>query len=115
MLTQFRQFFDGSLGNWEIGPARLDLRKNYSPYCGRAYPIPKLHLDVFKQEVDRLEELGVLKREKDFPWGSPTFIMPKKQGTICFLIDFREVNKRLVRKSWPLPKNQYSSARTGWL
>ena len=67
LLTQFKQLFDGSLGNSETSPVRLELRQNYSPYCGRAYPIPKIHLDVFKREVDRLEELGVLKREKDSP------------------------------------------------
>ncbi len=30
--------------------------------------------------------------------------IPKKDKTICFLSDFWEVNKRLVRKSFPIPK-----------
>ena len=104
MLFEFKQLFDGTLGDWNTSPARLELRQNYSPYVGRAYPIPKCHQDVFRKEVDRLEDLGVLKWEGDSEWGSPTFIIPKKQGTVRFLTDFREVNKRLVRKPWPLPK-----------
>jgi hypothetical protein len=29
---------------------------------------------------------------------------PKKNNTICFLSNFWEVNKRLVRKPFPIPK-----------
>ena len=83
---------------------RLELWQNYLPYHGRAYQIPKIDQDVFREEVNRSENLGALKREKDSEWGSPTFVMPKKQGTLHFLTDFREVNKRLIRKPWPLPK-----------
>jgi hypothetical protein len=32
------------------------------------------------------------------------FIQPKKNKTVCFLTDFWEVNKRLVRKPFPIPK-----------
>ncbi len=32
------------------------------------------------------------------------FIIPKKNRTVRFLSDFREVNKRLIRKPCPIPK-----------
>ncbi len=35
-------------------------------------------------------------------WASPSFIKPKKNDEVCFIADFREVNKRLVRKPYPL-------------
>jgi hypothetical protein len=34
----------------------------------------------------------------------PSFIIPKKDETVCFLGNFWEVNKRLVRKPFPIPK-----------
>ena len=37
-------------------------------------------------------------------WAAPLFIQPKKNGTVHFLSDFREVNKGLVRKTFPLRK-----------
>jgi hypothetical protein len=37
-------------------------------------------------------------------WALPSFIIPKKDKTVCFLNNFREVNKRLVRKPFPIPK-----------
>ena len=58
----------------------------------------------FKKEVERLVEIGVLKRQPESEWGSPAFIIPKSNGTVRFLGDFREVNKRIVRNPFPIPK-----------
>jgi len=59
---------------------------------------------TLKTEVDRLEQVGVLKWEGASEWGSPTFIIPKKNGQVRFLTDFGEANKILRRKPWPIPK-----------
>ena len=37
-------------------------------------------------------------------WASPSFIIPKSDQTVRMISDFREVNKRLVRKPFPIPK-----------
>jgi hypothetical protein len=36
--------------------------------------------------------------------GLSSFIIPRKNNTICFLSNFQEVNKRLVRKPFLIPK-----------
>ncbi len=36
--------------------------------------------------------------------GIPTFIIPKKDSTIRTISDFRELNKCIVRKPYPIPK-----------
>lgn len=56
------------------------------------------------REVTRLVNIGVLKRQSDSEWASPSFIIPKANKTVRTVSDFREVNKRLVRKPFPLPK-----------
>ena len=96
--------FDGTLGDFKTDPIKLNLRKDTKPYHGRPYPIPHSQLRVFKKEVERLVELGVLKRQPESEWGSPTFIIAKKNGTVRFLSDFREVNKRIIRTPFPIPK-----------
>ena len=37
-------------------------------------------------------------------WASPSFIIPKKNQTVRSVSDFCEVNKRIVRKPFPIPK-----------
>jgi hypothetical protein len=66
--------------------------------------VPKIHKDTIIKEVERLCELGVLERQPASEWASPSFIIPKKDRTICFLSNLREVNKKLVRKPFPTPK-----------
>jgi hypothetical protein len=66
--------------------------------------VPKVHKETIKKEVKRLCQLGVFERQPASEWASPSFMIPKKDKTICFLSDFREVNKRLVRTPFPIPK-----------
>ena len=66
--------------------------------------MPKVHKEVLIKELNRLCELGVLKSEGASEWASPSFIIPKKDMTVRFISDFREVNKRIKRKPFPIPK-----------
>ncbi len=54
--------------------------------------------------MERLCKLRVLERQSASEWALPSFIIPKKDKTVCFLSDFWEVNKRLVRKAFPISK-----------
>ena len=55
-------------------------------------------------------KIRVLKPIQESEWAFPSFIIPKKSkepgkpGTVRFLSDLRELNKRVVRKPYPLPK-----------
>ena len=37
-------------------------------------------------------------------WALPSFIVPKQNQTVRFVSDFREVNKRILRNPFPIPK-----------
>ena len=50
-----------------------------------------MHEETLITEVNRLVDIGVLKRYNNSEWAAPTFIILKKNGTVCFISDFREV------------------------
>jgi hypothetical protein len=104
LLQEFEELFDGTLGDWDCNPVLLQLKQGAQPYHGRSFPIPKKHVETLKKEIQRLCNLGVLKWQEASEWASPTFIIPKKDNTVRVISDFREVNKRIVRKPFPLPK-----------
>ena len=54
--------------------------------------------------MKRLEKIGVFKHANDSKWAAPTFVVPKKTGDVCMLTDFRELNKVMKWKPYPLPK-----------
>ena len=61
---------------------------------------------TLRAEVERLVKLGVLKKVNHSKWGAPCFIIPKKDHTVRFLTDLRELNKRIKRFLYPIPNIQ---------
>jgi hypothetical protein len=56
------------------------------------------------KEIKRLCNIGVLEWQPSVQWVSPTFIIPKKDSIVRTISNFRELNKRKVRKPYPIPK-----------
>lgn len=106
LLSEFEDLFDGTLGKWRGRDYTIELKEDATPYHARPYPIPKAYEQTLRMEVDRLCELGVLKKTNRSEWAAPTFIIPKKDGTVRFINDFRELNKRIKRKPFPIPNIQ---------
>ena len=104
LLIKYESLFDGTLGDWKTKPVSFQLKEGSKPYHGRAFPVPKIHKEVLIREIERLCKLGVLERQQESEWASPSFIVPKKNGTVRFLSNFWEVNKRIVRTPFPIPK-----------
>ena len=73
------------------------------PYYAKLYKIPKAYEGTTKKEVDRLVDIGLLNSIKTSEWAAPCFVIPKKDGTVRFLTDYRGLNKVLKRKKHPLP------------
>ncbi len=104
LLKKYQSLFDGTLGDWKTKLVSFQLKEGVSPYHGWAFPEPKVHKETIKKEVERLCQLGVIERQPASEWALPSFIIPKKDRTVRFSSDFWEVNKRLVRKPFPIPK-----------
>jgi hypothetical protein len=76
-------------------PYDIKLKENVTPYHAKPFPIPKVHEATLQVELDRLCAIGVLKKINRSEWAAPTFIIPKKDGSVRFISDFRELNKRI--------------------
>ena len=104
LLLQNENLFDGTLGTFHTKPIHLELKKDTVPKHHKAFPAAKIHEETLKKELGQLCKLGVLKKNSDFTWAVPTFIIPKKNGIVRFISHFRYLNKYLVRKLYPIPK-----------
>ena len=106
LLSKFSRLFSGKLDVYPHRKMSLDVDPEAlkSLRFRRPYPVPVVHHDLFKQELQRLVDEGVLERCGASPFAAPTFIIPKKDGRIRWVSDFRELNKIIRRKVYPLPK-----------
>jgi hypothetical protein len=103
LLLKYKELFDGMLGDRKLPPVSIELLKEGAkPYHGRPYPIPKIHKATLMKEIDRLIAIGVLKWQPSSKWASPSFIIPKKDHTVRTISNFRELNKGIVRKPYPI-------------
>mmetsp|Transcript_2824 Transcript_2824/g.7823 ORF Transcript_2824/g.7823 Transcript_2824/m.7823 type:complete len:1452 (-) Transcript_2824:296-4651(-) len=105
-LQRTPQTFKGGLGTLKIKPVRLELKAGAKPFHGKAFPVPKAYEQVTKKESKRFESIGVWEKFSNSDWAAPSFIQPKKTGDVRVLTDFRELNKHLKRRPYPLPKIQ---------
>ena len=58
------------------------MKPGTTPYHGRAFPIPHIHLETLKKEVTILAKLGDLVKPFFSQWGVPTFIITKKMAKL---------------------------------
>jgi len=61
-------------------------------------------MELFKHEINCLEEIGMLEKTGCTFWVFGMFIIPKKDGCIRWVSDFCALNKAIKQKFYPLPK-----------
>ena len=90
-----------SLNNEDIGQTQLvtmDIDTGDSPpVCQKPYTLPLKHYSWVQQEIETLEQAGVIKKSIS-PWASPIVVVPKKSAPgepprcrMC--IDFRKLDE----------------------
>ena len=104
LLKKFDKLFDGQLKEYKGEQIHLDVDPAVPPHRSKAYTVPRSHWLVFKRELDRLVRIGVLEPVGRSNWMAGTFIIPKKDGKVRWITDFRGLNKALRRKVYPLPR-----------
>ncbi|XP_034565104.1 uncharacterized protein LOC117830889 isoform X1 [Notolabrus celidotus] len=68
-----------------------------------SYRIPERLLVALKKEVDLMLSLGIIEASKS-EWCNPVVLVPKKDGSIRFCIDFRYLNSISLFDSYPTPR-----------
>jgi hypothetical protein len=88
ILKKRTKLFSGKLGLYTGKKMDLELISGAVPVHQKPYPVPHAHMEVFRKELDRLCELGVLQRIGGTEWAAFTFITPKKDGKVRWVSDF---------------------------
>jgi hypothetical protein len=60
-------------------------------------------LKTFKNKLDHLVKIGVLAAQQESEWALLSFIIPKKEGRVCWNSHLCKLNKVIRPKQYPLP------------
>lgn len=85
--------------------AHLTLKDNVSPIFLKAYSVPYAMLPLVEAKLDEFVKLGKANPVTVSNWASPAMPIPKKNGSIRFVVDFkRTLNLCLRTDVYPIPK-----------
>ena len=75
----------------------IKLKPDVEPYHGKPFPVPRIHELTFKQELDQLKYLKVIKKVNRSQWGAPTFLIPRKdEHQKCFDAVKRVIGRKVL-------------------
>ncbi len=77
----------------------------------KSYRIPERLEMVLKDELDIMLSMGVIEPHSE--WCSPIVLVPKKDGTLRFCIDFRQINSLSKVDPYPMPRIDEMVERLG--
>ena len=73
------------------------------PFKEWFHRIPPPQLDEVREHLKLMLDAGVV-QPSNSPWCNAVVLVRKKDGSLCFCIDFRRLNALAVKDSHPLPR-----------
>ena len=65
LLQEIKWLSYGTISTLKTHPVDFKLKEDMKPICPRSYPVPKVHEEMFKREIEHLVRLGFLEVAND--------------------------------------------------
>ena len=105
LLHEYKDQFSRSshdLGSSGLAEHTIRTIPNCKPVYQRPYRIPLAKQEFARKEIDLMAEKGLIEPSCS-PWSSPVVLVPKRDGTTRFCIDYRKLNEVTIPDKHPLP------------
>ena len=93
---------DTDLGRTNLVQHRINLHDPV-PFKEKHRRIPPHLYDEVRQHIQDMLDAKVI-RPSQSPFASPVVLVRKKDGKLRFCIDYRRLNSKTIKDSYPLPR-----------
>ncbi|CAG2213598.1 unnamed protein product [Mytilus edulis] len=105
LFAQHASVFSDNIGCVSGIKGNLIMKDNVKPVFMKARPIPYALRPKVEQELDRLEEEGIITKVPTSEWATPIVPVVKKSGGVRICGDFKvTINQQLQVDQYPLPR-----------
>ncbi|KAG6462837.1 hypothetical protein O3G_MSEX013500 [Manduca sexta] len=100
-LDNNRDIFEPGGAATSFAVHRIDTG-DHPPISVPPYRVTPAKKNILKKEIDKMLQEGIIE-EADSEWTSPVVLVPKKDGTVRFCVDYRKLNHITRADKYPLP------------
>ncbi|CAF4379420.1 unnamed protein product [Rotaria magnacalcarata] len=102
LLVKYDQCFENRLGRTSLVHHQIDTG-NTKPIKLRPYRVSPVRKEIISTEITKMLNEGIIE-PCNSPYAAPITLQPKKDGSLRFSVDFRELNGVTVRDFYPIPR-----------
>ena len=104
LLEKYKEVFQEELGHIKEFKAKLQVQENAKPKIFKPRSVPFAMKAAVDEELDRLEQIGVLEKISSSDWAAPIVTVPKKDGKVRLCGDYKvTINTATDVDQYPLP------------
>ena len=95
---------DGNLGKTNLVTYEINTPRNVAPIRLKSRPVNPNMQDALNKQIQKWLQEDVICACSSSPWNSPLLPIVKKNGSIRYALDFRQLNKITKKSAFPLPQ-----------
>ena len=113
--ADFRNLIDDysdifSINQWDLGKFDatshgIDLKPSWQPIKLPNRGMPVHYKDDLKEEIDAFMNKQLI-TPCHSPYSAPASLVPKKNGKLRLVIDYRKLNEQTIKSCWPIPSTE---------
>ena len=107
VLAKYDVLFEKGYGLIKQYKASIQVREGAQPIFLKARPVPYALKEKVEQELQRLEDEGIIYKVSQSDWAAPVVLVPKEDGSLRVCGDYKmTVNKWADVDQYPLPNTE---------
>ena len=102
LLLQYRSCFNNKPGRTSLTQHHIDTGTS-KPIKLRPYHVSPARQKVISHQIQQMLNDGIIEPANS-PYAAPVTLQPKKDGSLRFCVDFRQLNSVTIRDVCPIPR-----------
>lgn len=103
ILASHESVWDGNLGTIRATSHQIDVAPGTKPIRSMPYRQGPSVREIIREHVETMLKANIIEPTSS-EWASPVVLIPKKDRRLRFCVDYRKLNEKKIRDTYPLPR-----------